>query len=94
MPSVGLLLAYGVATFLAFPHPVGEGVLDLGAGLAWLSPAFLILGLAGCEPKVAARRGLMPRKALPYLAAQGACSTLLRCEAPSKPALLLAAADD
>jgi apolipoprotein N-acyltransferase len=41
-------LACGVlATFLAFPHPVGEAVIDLGLPVAFLPPAFFALGLRG-----------------------------------------------
>jgi len=50
-----LLAAYGVANFLAFPHPVGERVLDLGLVCGWLSPALLILGLSGLSPRAAAK---------------------------------------
>ena len=50
-----LLVAYGVANFLAFPHPVGERVVDLGLLCGWLSPALLILGLYGQSPRAAAK---------------------------------------
>ncbi len=50
----GLLACYAVATFLAFPHPVGAAVVDLGWAAAWLAPLFLILALRGVAP----RRGL------------------------------------
>jgi apolipoprotein N-acyltransferase len=50
-----LLAAYGVANFLAFPHPIGERVLDLGMLCGWLSPALLILGLRGLSPRSAAK---------------------------------------
>jgi apolipoprotein N-acyltransferase len=50
-----LLVAYGVANFLAFPHPVGERVVDLGLLCGWLSPALLILGLNGQSPRAAAK---------------------------------------
>ena len=49
-------IAYVAATFLAFPHPLGDGVVDLGLACAWLSPAFLLLALRGLAPRAAARR--------------------------------------
>ena len=52
---IALLSGYGVATFLSFPHPVGERVIDLGVVCGWLSPAFLILALRGCSPRSAAK---------------------------------------
>jgi apolipoprotein N-acyltransferase len=59
MASARWLAAYAVVTFLAFPHPVGGGILDLGLGLAWLSPALLLLGVAGQPPRQAAWRGFL-----------------------------------
>ena len=50
-----LLFAYGVATFLSFPHPIGERVIDLGLLCGWLSPVLLILGLNGQSPRAAAK---------------------------------------
>jgi apolipoprotein N-acyltransferase len=50
-----LLVAYGVANFLAFPHLVGEHVVDLGLLCGWLSPGLLILGLYGQSPRAAAK---------------------------------------
>jgi len=50
-----LLAAYAVANFLSFPHPIGERVVDLGLLCGWLSPALLILGLAGQAPRAAAK---------------------------------------
>ena len=50
-----LLSAYAVANFLAFPHPIGERVVDLGLLFGWLSPALLILGLNGQTPRAAAK---------------------------------------
>ena len=44
---LGWIAAYAAATFLAFPHPLGERVLDLGALLAWLPPALLVGALRG-----------------------------------------------
>jgi apolipoprotein N-acyltransferase len=49
--------AYAAATFLAFPHPVGGVVLDLGLVLAWASPVLLLRALEGLAPAAAARRG-------------------------------------
>jgi len=46
---------YALATFLAFPHPLGERVVDLGFAAAWLAPACLVLGLRGLGPGAAAR---------------------------------------
>jgi len=45
-----------VATFLAFPHPLGSAVVDVGSGLAWLPPAALLLWVRGCSPRQAAWR--------------------------------------
>ena len=53
----GLLSGYAVTAFLAFPHPVGERVLDLGLVMAWVSPALLVLGLEGLPPRRAAGLG-------------------------------------
>jgi apolipoprotein N-acyltransferase len=52
---IALAAAYAVCTFLSFPHPLGERVIDLGAGLAWLGPAFLLLMLRESTPLRAAR---------------------------------------
>lgn len=54
-PRVVWLAAYVVATFLAFPHPLAGGVIDLGIVCGWLSPAFLLLGLEGLTARRAAR---------------------------------------
>ena len=53
------LVGYVLATFLAFPHPVAGGVLDLGVVCAWLSPALLLIGLDGLAPGRAARVGFV-----------------------------------
>lgn len=55
--GAAIALGYVAATALAFPHPVGERVLDLGLVLAWLSPAFLLLAIDGLAPARALRRG-------------------------------------
>jgi len=52
------LAGYAVVTFLCFPHPLGERVLDLGIALAWLAPALLLRGLLGLAPRRAALLGL------------------------------------
>jgi len=52
-------VSYAVATFLAFPHPVGGRVLDLGLVFAWLAPACLLLALRGLPPGRAARLGFL-----------------------------------
>ncbi len=49
------LAGYVVATFLAFPHALGDRVVDLGLVVAWLAPACLLLGLRGLTPGAAAR---------------------------------------
>jgi apolipoprotein N-acyltransferase len=54
---LALLGGYTVVTFLSFPHPVGDRVLDLGAVLAWFGPALLLLGLDGLSPRRAAQLG-------------------------------------
>jgi apolipoprotein N-acyltransferase len=51
---IGLLAAYAVCTFLSFPHPLGDRVVDLGAWLAWIGPALLLLALRGLPPRRAA----------------------------------------
>ncbi len=53
-----LLAAYAATTFLAFPHPIGSGVLDLGAVAAWFGPALLALAVEDLEPRRAGRWGL------------------------------------
>jgi len=52
---LALLSGYAVVTFLSFPHPVGDRVVDLGLVLAWIGPALLIRGLAGLAPRRAAK---------------------------------------
>ena len=58
----GLRLAaaalYVAATALAFPHRVGERVLDLGLALAWLSPPLLLLAVRGLPVRRALGLGL------------------------------------
>ena len=56
---LALLSGYAIATFFSFPHPLGERVVDLGSVCGWLSPAFLILGLRGLTPRVAAKLGFI-----------------------------------
>ncbi len=56
-PKRGLLLGYAAASFLAFPHPLAERVVDLGLVFAYLAPACLIFALHGLAPKRAARWG-------------------------------------
>jgi apolipoprotein N-acyltransferase len=50
-------LLYLVATVLAFPHRLGERVLDLGLFLAWLPPVALLLALRGLPLRRAAWLG-------------------------------------
>jgi apolipoprotein N-acyltransferase len=50
-------LVYVVATVLAFPHQLGDAVLDLGLWLAWLPPLALLLAVRGRTPASAARWG-------------------------------------
>ena len=50
---------YAVTTFLAFPHPVGERVIDLGWLLAWIAPACLLRGLEGLAPRRALGVGFL-----------------------------------
>ena len=59
MSRAAWLAAYGIATFLSFPHLVGGRVVDLGIFLAWLSPALLILGVDGLAPRRALRLGFL-----------------------------------
>ena len=54
---VALLGGYAAVTFLSFPHPLGDRVLDLGVALAWFGPALLLLGLDGLSPGRAAQLG-------------------------------------
>jgi apolipoprotein N-acyltransferase len=53
----GLAAGYAVVTFLSFPHPLGERVVDAGLWLAWVGPAMLLLALRGLAPGAAARLG-------------------------------------
>jgi apolipoprotein N-acyltransferase len=54
----GLWVAgHAAATFLAFPHPIGGRVLDLGWLFAWIAPALLLLALRGLPPRRAAAAG-------------------------------------
>jgi apolipoprotein N-acyltransferase len=55
----GWLAGYLVSSFLAFPHPVGDRVIDLGSVLAWVPPACLVAGLRGFAPAAAARWGFL-----------------------------------
>ena len=48
------LVGYAGVTFLSFPHPIGERVVDLGVPLAWAGPALLLLGLEGLPARRAA----------------------------------------
>ncbi len=59
MSRVGLIagVGYVLATVLAFPHPLGDRVIDLGLVGAWLSPACLLLTLRGLGPRAAWTRG-------------------------------------
>jgi len=52
-PGLRLLCGtlYVVATGLAFPHRLGERVLDLGLWLAWLPPAALLLAVHGLSAR-------------------------------------------
>jgi len=59
MPRLAWLAAYALVTFFAFPQPIGGTIVDLGIALAWLSPAALLLGVAGLEPRQAALRGFV-----------------------------------
>jgi apolipoprotein N-acyltransferase len=52
---LALLAGYAGATFLSFPHPLGERVIDLGLIFGWLSPALLIVGVRGLAPGQAAK---------------------------------------
>jgi apolipoprotein N-acyltransferase len=51
---IALAAAYSACTFLSFPHPLGDRVIDLGAGLAWVGPALLLLTLHELTPRRAA----------------------------------------
>ena len=53
------LLGYAVLTFLSFPHPVGERVVDLGTPLAFLAPAAFWIGVRGLPPRRAALLGFL-----------------------------------
>ena len=57
--SLGAPVAYAIATFLAFPHPVGDRVVDLGLLFAWLSPFCLLVCIEGLAPARALRRGFL-----------------------------------
>jgi apolipoprotein N-acyltransferase len=55
----GSILVYAAVTFLAFPHPVGDRVLDLGLLFAWLSPFCLLVCVDGLAPGRALGRGFL-----------------------------------
>ncbi len=57
--SSGWVAGYATTTFLAFPHPVGGRVVDLGLLCAWLAPLCLLRALEGLPPGRAARRGFL-----------------------------------
>ncbi len=44
------VLAHVAATFLSFPHPVADGVLDLGAVASWFVPLTLLVVVRGLSP--------------------------------------------
>ncbi len=50
---------YVAATFLAFPHPLGERVVDLGLLLAPVPPALLLFAVRGLRPARALRVGFV-----------------------------------
>lgn len=52
---IALAAAYAACTVLSFPHPVGDGVIDLGAWVAWFGPALLLLALHELPPRRALR---------------------------------------
>jgi len=54
---LALLVCYAVATFLAFPQPLGDQVIDLGLVFGWLSPALLLAATSGLRVKRAALTG-------------------------------------
>ncbi len=56
---LGWLAGYVLVTFLSFPHPLGERVLDLGRVVSWIGPALLVVGLRGLSPRAAARSGFL-----------------------------------
>ena len=62
-PSAGARVAWLAVfvgtTFLSFPHPVGDRVLDLGVPCAFLAPACAVLGLRGLAPRAALRAGFL-----------------------------------
>ncbi len=59
MKRAAALAGYVAATFFAFPHPLGEGVLDLGLVCAPLAPALLALAVRGASPARGARWGFL-----------------------------------
>ena len=46
---------YVLTTFGAYPHPVGDGVVDLGLVLGWIAPGMLLLAIRGLPPAKAAK---------------------------------------
>jgi len=54
-----LIACYGLATLLAFPHPLLGTVIDFGWIAAWLAPLFLILALRGVKPRRAFSLGFL-----------------------------------
>jgi apolipoprotein N-acyltransferase len=55
--SIGWGAIYVAATVLAFPHPVGTAVVDLGLWLAWLPPLALFMAVRGRSVPAAAAWG-------------------------------------
>ena len=53
----GLLGAYVLCAFFAYPQPLGGTVVDLGFALGWVYPGLLMLGLRGLAPRRAALVG-------------------------------------
>jgi apolipoprotein N-acyltransferase len=59
MKRLPWLALYAASSFLAFPHPIGERVVDLGFLFAWVAPTALLLGLRGLPVRRAAWLGFL-----------------------------------
>lgn len=58
-PRLAFAALYVAVTVFAFPHRLGERVLDLGLLLAWLPPAALLLAVRGLSVRRAAGLGFV-----------------------------------
>ena len=57
--ALALAAGYALSTFLAFPHPVAGGVLDLGLALGFVAPALFWLLVRELRPAEGLRWGFL-----------------------------------